>query len=88
VVMTLFTFGGDQWQVDHSNPVVKTPAGLKLPDNAHYIALLGYDDAKGAFRFVNSWGTKWGQGGYGWLPYKYVSRYAIEGLFIRTVVIR
>ncbi len=28
---------------------------------------------KGAFRIANSWGTGWGEGGYGWLPYAYVT---------------
>ena len=22
----------------------------------------------------NSWGTAWGQGGYGWLPYDYITK--------------
>jgi C1A family cysteine protease len=39
---------------------------------------LGYDDRlrvhseRGALRVRNSWGTDWGDEGYGWLPYRYV----------------
>ncbi|MBN2538019.1 PQQ-binding-like beta-propeller repeat protein [candidate division WOR-3 bacterium] len=41
----------------------------------HYVTLVGYDDARptndgpGAFRMVNSWGTGWGNRGYGWMSY-------------------
>jgi C1A family cysteine protease len=44
----------------------------------HAILAVGYDDAKkigtskGALLIRNSWGTGWGMGGYGWLPYDYV----------------
>jgi C1A family cysteine protease len=39
---------------------------------------VGYDDARairstrGALLTRNSWGTGWGDGGYGWLPEAYV----------------
>jgi len=49
----------------------------------HGIMAVGYDDSieiendkdnkiTGAILVKNSWGTKWGDDGYGWLPYEYV----------------
>ncbi len=39
----------------------------------HAVVLVGYDDAKKAFKVRNSWGTGWGLGGYFWMDYDYVS---------------
>jgi C1A family cysteine protease len=44
----------------------------------HAVLAVGYDDEismgedTGALLIRNSWGPKWGDGGYGWLPYHYV----------------
>jgi C1A family cysteine protease len=44
----------------------------------HAIVAVGYDDKKqigkekGALLIRNSWGTEWGELGYGWLPYAYI----------------
>ncbi len=38
----------------------------------HAILLVGYDDNKQVFKFQNSWGTNWGDKGYGYIPYNYV----------------
>jgi C1A family cysteine protease len=57
----------------------------------HAVLAVGYDNEKkirnnstrgpetvGAFLIRNSWGTEWGEKGYGWLPYEYV----VKGLAI------
>ena len=58
----------------------------------HAVDAVGYDDAMkikntspgavettGALLIRNSWGTSWGAGGYGWLPYDYVlKRLAVD----------
>ena len=38
----------------------------------HAILLIGYDDKSKTFKFQNSWGTNWGDKGYGYIPYDYV----------------
>ena len=42
---------------------------------SHAVAIVGYDDATQRMRFVNSWGTSWGDGGFGYLPYAYLEKY-------------
>lgn len=49
-------------------------------EGGHAVVAVGYDDRKkigaetGALMIRNSWGEEWGVGGYGWLPYAYVSQ--------------
>src|ERR1044071_1809789 len=62
------------------------PEPGEQPGGLHALGGVGHRDAKdvsnlrsggssptiGALRVRNSWGTDWGDGGYGWLPYEYV----------------
>jgi len=62
------------------------PSPKERIEGGHAIVAVGYDDrieiknpydrskTKGALLIRNSWGTSWGEGGYGWLPYEYVLR--------------
>jgi C1A family cysteine protease len=38
----------------------------------HAVLAVGYDDTRKAFLIRNSWGTDWGQKGYGTMPYAYL----------------
>ena len=44
----------------------------------HAVCVVGYDDAKGFFKFKNSWGAQWAAKGYGYLPYEYLKRYCSD----------
>jgi len=39
----------------------------------HAISIFGYDEAKQVFKFKNSWGSSWGDRGYGYLPFAYLT---------------
>lgn len=43
----------------------------------HTVCLIGYDDQKGSFKFINSWGTDWGIGGYGYISYNIVKNHKL-----------
>lgn len=47
-------------------------------EGGHAICIVGYDDKKGLFKFKNSWGTGWGDKGYGYLPYDYIKKYCMD----------
>ena len=38
----------------------------------HAVLVVGYDQATSKFKFLNSWGTGWGNGGFGTLPFAYL----------------
>jgi C1A family cysteine protease len=60
------------------------PSPKERIEGGHAVAVVGYDDkmkiknkygkieTTGALLIRNSWGTQWGERGYGWLPYDYL----------------
>jgi hypothetical protein len=46
----------------------------------HAMCVIGYDDTKegGAFEVMNSWGKKWANGGFVWIPYGIFSQFVRE----------
>jgi hypothetical protein len=56
----------------------------ETPTREHVGVLLGYDDASGYFIFRNSWGTSWGDVGYGALPYSVFSGADVQNCYVIT----
>jgi GNAT superfamily N-acetyltransferase len=52
---------------------------------SHSVLLIGHDDQKAEFRFQNSWGEEWGDGGFGHLSYEVFEQTWWEGWLLDWV---
>ncbi len=78
-----FTVFSSIRQASHQG-LIPYPSPGEKRHGGHAVLAVGYDNAikiknaedgretKGALLIKNSWGTSWGDRGYGWLPYEYV----------------
>lgn len=67
-----FSLAGEFWE----------PRGeLQAGEGGHAFAVVSYNDSKygGALEVVNSWGGSWGQGGFTWILYSDIEKYARYG---------
>lgn len=53
------------------------PAGSNGGIAGHVLLIVGYDDTTRMFRVKNSWGASWGDRGYAWLSYDFVTSGAV-----------
>jgi len=73
-----FVFGFAVYKSFESKETTKTGI-VKMPEKderllgGHAVLAMGYDDAKKYFIVRNSWGKEWGDQGYFYMPYKYLS---------------
>lgn len=47
----------------------------------HAVLLVGFDDVAQTYTFMNSWGSKWGNKGFGTIPYRYLENVNLAGDF-------
>jgi len=57
---------------------ITMPSRAENSIGIHSVALIGYNNNKKEFKLKNSWGTEWGENGYGYLPYGYLDMYMME----------
>jgi hypothetical protein len=58
--------------------VVPMPKAGERTLGGHAICPVGYDDAKKRVKFKNSWSEKWGERGFGYLPYAYIDKFMMD----------
>ncbi|MDQ2864458.1 MAG: C1 family peptidase [Bacteroidota bacterium] len=73
-----FVFGFTVYESFESQEVAKTGMmPMPLPKEkvlgGHAVMAVGYDDKKQVVIIHNSWGTDWGEKGYFYMPYSYIS---------------
>ena len=83
-----FVFGFTVYESFQSQAVAKTgtvhmPKKGEVALGGHAVLAIGYDQAKRRFLVRNSWGTKWGMGGYFTMPYAYLETLAGDFWTIR-----
>ena len=71
-------------ELSGANPVYNTFAPVDS-DGGHAVTIVGYDDNRfgGAFKIINSYGTRWGDKGYFWLPYKHFQSVVSEAYVLK-----
>jgi C1A family cysteine protease len=81
-----FVFGFTVYQ-SFRDPEVGQTGEVQMPGpdepvlGGHAVLAVGYDDATARFSVRNSWGPKWGNGGYFTMPYAYLTNRGLASDF-------
>lgn len=64
-----------------STGTIPLPATTEKALGGHALLCVGYSDETERFDFRNSWGVSWGKGGYGTIPYDYLTNRQLSSDF-------
>lgn len=65
--------------VHSGTQMLNTTIASPKPVTRHAMCVVGYDDSKGAFEIMNSWGTHWANEGFIWMKYEDYGKYVEYG---------
>ncbi|MBU3182487.1 C1 family peptidase [Clostridium psychrophilum] len=79
----LVILGMDVFESFENNEIAKTgkmPMPLPIEQNlgGHSVLVVGYVDADNYLIIRNSWGSAWGDNGYFYMPYDYLTSYTFD----------
>jgi hypothetical protein len=66
------------YKVRPGSAVIDTPKSGSAFYGGHAVTLVGYDDTTRTFKFVNSWGSWWGDKGFAYFSYDFIQQKAWE----------
>jgi len=76
--LVVLSFDIFQGIYDAPKGYVPFPRANEKKLGGHGVTVVGWSDKNQVLSFANSWGEKWGNKGYGYLPYSYLEKYTIE----------
>lgn len=72
------------FNVDNSG-FVPYPKNSKEHFGGHAVCLISYHKNKKMFGFKNSWGRRWGDNGFGYLPFDYLKDFMLDAWIMKDV---
>jgi hypothetical protein len=61
--------------------IIPSPITNSIIISGHCILIVGYNDNTQQYKFINSWGEKWGDNGCGYIGYDYIYNYRFSDEF-------
>lgn len=74
VLMGMEVFASFESEAVAKTGVMPMPAANEENMGGHAVLIVGYDDDKQCLIVRNSWGAEWGDKGYFYMPYEYVTK--------------
>jgi Papain family cysteine protease len=83
---------GIQWYQEAGSSETSKTGVIPLPQEGsqllggHAVVLIAHDNRNKRFKFVNDWGSSWGDHGCGYLSDQYIQNHALEACSFQSVV--
>jgi len=75
-------FGGDE--INYNGKIINFWDRYRVSKGRHAMVCVGYNDDLGAILIYNSWGTRWGNNGYGWISYDLIDDNLFEAFAVNV----
>jgi C1A family cysteine protease len=67
--------------------IVLYPKDTKTSYGGHAVCVVGWNPITRLFKIKNSWGTQWGENGYGYLSYDYIKYFCWDAWMVKDLSI-